>query len=739
MTTGYIGQPISRVDGPAKVTGVAKYAAEHNVEGLVYGVVITSAIARGRIVRIDASAALALPGVLQVLTHQNTPELATSAESWHDEVSPPGSPFRPLQDDEIRFSAQPIALVVAETFEMARYAASLVHVEYDRAPHETDLEALRARAHEPEPREGIPEPASRGDARSAFASAAFRHEAEYRVPAEHHNPMEMFGTTAIRHEDGTLTVYDKTQGVMNVHRYLCKVFGIPEDRLRVLSQYVGGAFGLGLRPQYPVLLAVLAATELQRSVRVSLTRQQMWGLGHRPMTLQRVSLGASQDGTLESMIHEAISETSRYEDYTEPVVQWAGSLYRCDNVAVNHNVVPLNVCTPCDMRAPGASWGLFALESAMDELAVACGIDPLELRLKNYSDRDQNADKPYTSKALRACYLQAAERFGWARRDPRPGSMRNGHQRIGWGMATGIWDAMQQSADAKAVLTPDGLLTVCSAAGDIGTGTYTIMTQIAAEMIGLPIDRVTFQLRDSSLPNAPVEGGSFTAATVGTAVHAVCGKLREQLLSMARDFDGSPLAGATLADVTFADGHIRSRSDPSRAIALTDVLRDANLEAIVEEATGEPSPKLEGYARHTHTAVFAEVEVDAHFGTTRVTRVVSAIAAGRALNPKTAHSQIMGSIVWGIGMALQEESVIDQNFGRFMTHNLADYHFPVNADVHDIEVIFIEEHDDIINALGVKGMGEPGLVGVAAAIANAVYHATGKRIRSLPITPDKLM
>jgi xanthine dehydrogenase YagR molybdenum-binding subunit len=740
MSTAYIGKPISRVDGPAKVTGRAKYAAENNVDGLTYGVVITSPIAKGTITHIDASSALALSGVLTVLSHENAPRLAEKDEDWSDEVAPPGSPFRPLQSAEIRFSAQPVALVVAETFELARYAASLVRIDYSSAPHETDLETRLEQDHQPKPRPGIPElPPPHGNPHAAFERAAVKHDAEYHVPAEHHNPMELYGATAVRNEDGRLTVYDKTQGAPNVHRYLCNVFGIDESELRVLSPYVGGAFGLGLRPQYPVVLAVMAARELQRSVRVSLTRQQMFGQGFRPMAWQRVALGASADGRLEAMVHHAIVATSRHEDYTEPILQLTGGLYRCDNIELSHEVVPLDFTTPCDMRAPGASWGLYALECAMDELAVAAGIDPLELRLRNYTDRDYLEDKPHTSKALRECYQQAADRFGWSRRDLRARSMREGNQLIGWGMATGRWEAMQVPATARAVLTADGRLTVSSATADIGTGTYTIMTQIAAELLGLPLDNVTFQLGDSRLPPAPVEGGSFSAASVGNAVKAVCDKLRARLLRAATEMKDSPLSGVKLADAVFADGYISVRDDPARAIALTDIMRQAALDRIDEEASAKPDTKLEKYARATHSAVFAEVKVDADFGTTQVTRVVSAIAGGRILNPKTAHSQIMGSIVWGIGMALEEESVVDQRFGRFMTRHLADYHFPVHADVHDIDVIFVEEHDDIINPLGVKGLGEPGLVGVAAAIANAVYHATGKRIRSLPITPDKLI
>ena len=694
MSTSPVGQPVNRVDGRAKVTGEARYAAEHNVPHLAHGYIVSSAIARGAITSIDARAALALPGVLHVFTHQNVKGLPRTNEAYRDEVAPVGSPFRPLYDEQIHFSGQPVALVVAETPELARHAAAMVRVDYARKGLQTDLERQRHAAYTPEYR--MAPPKARGDASHAFAAAPVQVDAEYRVPAEHHNPMEMFGATVVYHDDGSLTVYDKTQGVLNVRDYLCRIFGYRDTELRVVSPFVGGAFGSGLRPQYHVFLAVLAARELKHSVRVSLTRQQMFTFGHRPATWQRVKLGAARDGTLQALTHEAIAETSRFEDFTETVVNWSGMLYRCDNAAFDHKLAQLDVYTPMDMRAPGATWGVYALECAMDELAVTVRMDPLELRLKNYAERDGNENKPFSSKALRECYRQGAERFGWARRNPEPRSMRDGTALIGWGMATGAWEAMWEKASARAVLTADGKLTVSSATADIGTGTYTIMAQIAADALGLPIDNVTVQLGDSSLPEAPVEGGSWTAASVGSAVKAACDKVRERL-------------------------------------------RRGDVPPIDETVTVEPSKQQEQYGLYTHSAVFAEVKVDEDLGTVKVTRVVSAIAGGRILNPKTARSQIVGSVVWGIGTALEEESVMDHALGRFMTHNLADYHFPVHADVHDIDVIFVEEHDEVVNPLGAKGLGEIGIVGVAAAIANAVYHATGTRVRDLPISVGKLL
>jgi xanthine dehydrogenase YagR molybdenum-binding subunit len=741
MTTNYIGQPISRVDGRAKVTGQAKYAGEYNVPNLAYGVVVSSAIARGRIKKIDTSEALRVDGVLQVFTHENAPRTAWLDRSYREDVAPPGSPFHPLKDDEVVFSGQPIALVVAGNFELARYAASLIYIEYEPERHATDLTEKRDKAYKPKKREYIePPPKPRGNPDKAFANAPVQLEAEYSVPVEHHNPMEPFATTVVWEGDGKLTIYEKTQGSQNNQQYVCRVFGLSDDDVRLLSPYVGGAFGSGLRPQYQLFLAVMAARELKRSVRVSLTRQQMFTLGHRPQTLQRVALGAAADGKLEALIHEAFAETSQFEDYSENVVNWSGELYRCENVKLGYTVAQLDLNTPCDMRAPGAAWGLFALESAMDELSYKLRIDPLELRLRNYAEKDFSNDKPFSSKELRECYRQGAERFGWSRRTLEPRSMHDGESLIGWGLATGIWEAFQLPASAKAVLTAEGKLTASSATADIGTGTYTIMTQIAAETLGLAIEDVTFKLGDSTLPKAPVEGGSFTAATVGSAVKAVCEEVREKLFKLARKVKNSPIADAKLEDVTFADGYLRLHSDPSRGVSIADAMRLGGISSIEEEKSVQPDMSRQSkYTLHSHSAVFAEVKVDEDLGTIAVTRVVSAIAGGRILNPKTARNQIMGGVVWGIGMALEEESVIDQKFGRFMNHNLAEYHVPVNADVSDIDVIFVEEHDSIINPLGVKGLGELGIVGTAAAIANAIFHATGKRVRDLPITLDKLL
>ena len=730
----YIGTSTSRIDGHAKVTGAAKYASEHNVEGLAYAAVVTSTIAKGRIARIDTSEALRFEGVLDVLTHENRPPMARSTSAYKDDVAPEqGTPLRPLYDDKILFNRQPIALVLAEEWEIARFAASLVRVEYKPEPFATDLFAERDKAVKVEKPEK-----PRGKADKALAAAAVRHEAEYFIPIEHHNPMELYASTAVWEDGGKLTVYDKTQGVQNVQQYLCGIFNMEPDDVRVLSPYMGGGFGSGLRPQYQVVLAVLGAKALQRSVRLVLTRQQMYGLSYRPASIERLALGAKRDGTLDAITHEAIAVTSSYEDFSRNDTGWSGLLYKSEHAKYGHRLARLDLPTPSDMRAPGAATGVHGLECAMDEIAVALKLDPLELRLRCYSDRDQHDDIPYTSKKLRECYRQGAEAFGWHKRNPEPRSMRDGTELVGWGMASGVWEALQMPTAARILLTANGHAEVACSFSDIGTGTYTIAAQVAADELGLPLDNITVKLGDSSLPQAPVEGGSWGAASVAHAIAKTAVDVRTELLRAAKTMPNSPFAAAKPESVALFDGKLVDAKDHGRAVSIADVMRHGRLDRIERESTNS-FKEDNSHARNTHSAIFAEVKIDEELGVIRVTRVVGAVAAGRILNTKTARSQILGGVVWGIGMALHEETLIDHAFGRIMNANIAEYHMPVNADIHDIEVIFVEEPDELINPMGIKGVGEIGIVGVAAAIANAIYHATGKRVRDLPITLDKVM
>ena len=742
--TSGIGGSINRVDGLAKVTGQARYAAEHPVEGLLYGFVVSSGIAKGRVVSIYEAAARAVPGVAEIITHANRPDVAYLEYSFREDAGPPGHSFRALYDDKIMFSQQPVALVLADTFEAARYAASLIEVAYEAEPHNTDFgKAFEEKFLPKRKRATFHPPKNRGDAEKAFAEAPLKISEEYRMGPEHHNPMEMHASTVVWEGDGKITVHDKTQGSQNVQAYLALVFGFSAKDVRVLNPYVGGGFGSGLRPQYNVYLATMAAKMLERSVRVVLTRQQMFSHTYRPDAVQSVQLGATADGSLTSIINKATTSTSRFENNMEDVVIWGMMNYACENASGEYTIAPVDTYTSGDMRAPGAATGMTIFEMAIDEMAYKADLDPLQFRLLNYSDIDQMNELPFTSKALREAYAAGAEAFGWDKRSAAPRSMRDDRELVGWGVATGMWDAMFFKTSCSAKLSANGHLEIASATSDIGTGTYTVMTQVAADTLGLPADQITARLGDSDMPTAPLQGGSWVAASTGAAVQVACQAIGAKLLKAAADVPGHPFGGADIEDVSFIDGHIVLKKDVSLRVSYADAMRAAKLETIeVEEtASGGISGMISQMkkSRNTHSAVFVEVKVDEELGVVRVTRVVNAVAAGRIINPKTARSQILGGVVMGIGMALHEETFSDHRFGRFMNHNFAEYHIPVNADIHDIEVIFVEEPDPEVTPLGVKGLGEIGIVGTAAAVANAIYHATGKRVRSLPITIDKLL
>jgi xanthine dehydrogenase YagR molybdenum-binding subunit len=739
-----IGDPVNRFDGEAKVTGSARYAAEHFPPGLLYGWIVSSPLARGRVAGIDEAAARAVPGVVEVISHRNRRHLPWFDRSYKDEEAASGSPFRPLYDDKILFSGQPVALVVAENLEAARDAASLIRVSYESASHNTDFERAMAEQFSPKSlRNVVLGPHSRGDPDRALEQSPVRHTGTYRHAAEHHNPMEMHAATAIWEAGDRLTVYDKTQGTQNVQSYLAKLFGLNEDDVRVRSEFVGGAFGSGLRPQYHVFLAALAATMLRRPVRVGMTRQQMFTHVYRPPAVQSVALGAGANGSLNAIVNNVTHTTSRFERYTQVVANWGLMHYKCPNASGAYTLAPVDTYTPGDMRAPGAATGMNLFEIAMDELAYATGVDPLALRLVNYADKDAMYGRPFTSKALREALQAGAERFGWAARLPTPRSMREGRELVGWGMATGVWEAPFEKTAARARLAADGTLEVSCAMTDIGTGTATVMAQVAGDTLGVPLERIRVQLGDSELPEAPVEGGSSGAASAGAAVHLACLTVGAQLHKIAAGMTPSPIAGASFDDVVFGDGHMMVGINPARRVSLADLVRASGKDGIEAEQVAKPD--LSELAdtvlksKNTHSAVFAEVKIDEELPIVRVTRVVIAVAAGRIINPKTARSQVIGGAVMAIGMALHEETVMDHRLGRFMTHNFADYHIPVNADIPEIEVIFVTEPDTEVSPLGVKGVGEIGVVGTAAAVANAIHHATGKRVRSLPITVDKLL
>lgn len=711
MTTAVIGHPVSRVDGRQKVTGAATYAAEFDKSGQAYGAIVRSTIANGRIASIDSAAAERAPGVIAILTHRNAPRLAY--REHRAAVDPEvGERLQMLQSDRVSHQGQPIGLVIAETLEQVNHAATLVRVTYAPATGTTDItrvDPVLPTQQKTDQGEQRPPETRRGDPDGALAAAEVKTDQTYVIPRENHNPIEMHATIAAWDGDH-LTLWDKTQWVNNVADEIAAVFGIPAENVRVISPFVGGAFGSGLRTWPHVTLAALGARVAARPVKVMLSRREMYyGVGYRPHTVQRVALGASRDGLLAAIVHDGHQETSTYEEFSEALLNASRFLHACPNVVTRHRLARMNVHTPTYMRAPGEASGVFALECAMDELAVALNIDPVELRLRNEPAQDDFKKLPFSSRSTRECYRVAAERFGWSRRSPEPRSMRDGRWLIGWGMASATYPMNFAPASAMARLLPDGTAEVMSAASDMGPGTWTSMTQVAAETLGLSIDRVKFILGDTTLPKAPVHGGSMTMASVGSAVQAACRKVREDAL---------------------ARGGANDLSEALRRIG----------QPVEAHADTQPGDESKRFSMHSFGAVFMEVAVDPDLGETRVRRVVGAYGAGRIVNPKTTRSQCIGGMRGGIGMALMEHAVVDARNGRVPNANFAEYAVPVHADAPPVmEVVFVEEHDPHVNPLGVKGVGEIAMVGVAPAIANAIFHATGKRIRELPITPDKLL
>jgi xanthine dehydrogenase YagR molybdenum-binding subunit len=744
MKTASVGKPLDRVDGRRKITGTAPYAAELQHDHLAHAFLVQSTIAKGRIAAIDTAAAKGSPGVLAILTHENTPKFQQAGSG------PKGQPTQsgklgedrlPLADDVIHYAGQHVAVVVANTLEQARHAASLVKVRYQAAPPVLTIAEAEPTAYLPEKSFGRPLQHTRGDVDGALAApGAVKVEATYTTPVETNNPMEPSATVAVWNGDH-LTVADATQAVIGTRAVLAQAFGIPRENVRVLCPFTGGGFGCkGF--QWPhTLLAAMAAKVTRRPVQLNLTRQQMFtSVGHRPPTIQKMSLAAKKDGTLTAIRHETLQATSPVTEFIEACgLTTSKVLYACENVAIPHRLVRVNIGSPTPMRAPGDCPGSFALESSMDELADALGMDPVELRVKNHADKDPGEGKPWSSKHLKECYAEGAEKFGWKRRNPKPGAMKDGDLLVGWGMATALYPGNRRPASARVRLTPDGRALVQVATQDLGTGSYTIFTQVAADALGLPVERVTFELGDSDFPEAPVSGGSNTAASVSEAVIGAVAALKSKLVALAAADPESPLGGLRPEEVTMADGRLAVVGNPARGLSYTDLLKRARQPTIEAEAEVKPEDANKNYSIHSWGAQFCEVKIDPLLPRVQVTRWVSAIDVGRVLNAKLAKSQVMGGVVMGVGMALLEHTVYDPRTGLPVNANFADYPIPVNADIPEVEVHFVDRPDPIINTLGCRGVGEIGITGVAAAIANAVYHATGKRVRDLPITPDKLL
>ncbi|MGE8164401.1 xanthine dehydrogenase family protein molybdopterin-binding subunit [Paraburkholderia sp. NPDC080076] len=732
-----IGQPIDRTDGLLKVTGEARYAAEFPEARLAHAVLVTSTIARGTIASIDASRSQSLPGVLLVMTYQNAPRLPNGGKPT---LAPPaGRRLSLLQDNQIHYSNEPVAVVVADTLEHATDAARQLRIAYQSGAATVDFAQAKPNAHAPDKPQGRQTDTQRGSFDDGLQSGPVRVDATYTTPIEHHNPMEPHATMA--HWDGPqLTLYDSTQGVSGAAQAIAKTFGMSPGDVRVISPFVGGGFGCKGSSWSHVSLCAMAAKQTGRPVRLVLERPQMFGpVGARPRTEQHFVLAARRDGTLTAMRHDSISNTSVIEDWTETCCMVTRMLYAVPNQVTTHRIVPLNLGTPTFMRAPGETTGSFALESAMDELAAALKMDPLALRIKNYAEADPQENKPWSGKSLRECYQIGAEKFGWSRRTAAPRSMRNGGTLIGMGMATATYPANRSEASAIARILPDGTAMVASGTQDLGTGTYTVMTQVAADALGFAPENIRFALGDSSLPRAPGSGGSQSAASVSPAVRDAASQARSQLIALALADQASPVHGIALDDITVENGWVMSRSQPGKRDPAAAIIARSGGKPIEASTTVKPGDEKQKYSLHSFGAVFAEVHVDADLGTIRVARVVGVYDVGRVLNQKTARSQLMGGIVWGVGAALQEETSLDTRYGRFTNANLAEYHVPVNADIGSLDISFIDRPDPYINSLGVRGIGEIGITGVPAAIANAVYHATGVRVRDLPITLDKVL
>lgn len=639
--------------------------------------------------------------------------------------------------DRIYFYGQPVAIAIAETLEQAEEAASLIRVEYQESEPNLSVERV-IEANELVPFPDRPDQ-TRGNPQAAFNNSEVSVDANYVVAVEHHNPIEPHATIALWSED-KLTVYDKTQWVTSVQQQLSSAFGISLEDVNVISPFVGGAFGNALRVWQNTFIASMAAKVVNRPVKLVLSRKQNFTItGHRPYTWQRIALGANQDGTLSSIIHEAIGETATFELFAENVLDATRLLYACPNVKTQYRLAELDISAPTPMRGPGDAQGSFALESALDELAYKLNIDPVELRLINYAERDPESDLPWSENALKECYQKGAERIGWNRRNPEPRSMSENGILIGYGMASATYPMNWRESVARVKILQDGTAIVQSAASDMGPGTYTAMTTIASEYLGIPSDRITFELGNTNFPNAAVHGGSTTVASVGSAVKATCEKARSQALALAKQLPNSPLARTKNNDLKAIDGKLSDRNNPSSSISYADILAQTNNESITAEATSAPGNEKQQYSMHSFSATFVEVRIDEMLGDINVRRVVSAVDVGKIINPHTSKSQTIGGVVGGIGMALQEHTYQDNRYGNYVNANLGEYLVPVNADTPQIEAIFCGEPDYNANPLGARGIGEIAIVGTAAAVANAIYHATGKRVRDLPITPDKVI
>ena len=764
-TPGTVGQPLSRIDGRAKVTGAAKYSAEYNqVPGLVHAVLKTSDVALGRVTGIDASAAQREPGVLAIFTHQNLPKpaLTPATGQGREAIGPSGQmTFLPLQSDQIFYAGQPVAVVVADTLEHAQQAAAKLRVTIAPEAPIASYQDPKAQLFNPFKDYNGGVQGTRGKAGEAFAAAPVQLTATYKHATNHHNPMEPGATVAHWEASDRLTVYDTVQGVAWHQQALSAYLGLPQDHVRVITKYLGGGFG-GKSAIWPhTVLAALAAKAVGRPVKLVLTRPQMFtSMGHREDQEQTLRVGATREGKLLALLHEKTSTTSPWDNYAETNANIIEMLYACPAFEATTKLARANVMTATWMRAPGESPGSFAIESAMDDLAYQLNIDPIEIRLRNYADKDPSTGRPWSSKSLKECYQRGAELFGWNKRNPKNGQTRDGKTLVGYGMATGSYPVHNGQGNARVRLYADGHAVVQAGATDIGTGTYTIITQVAADCLGIAPEKVRFELGDSALPTTILSGGSMGAGTYASSVYVAVQDLWQKLTKVAVQDARSPLFRAKPADVEVVQGRLQLKGNPAKGEDFATLMKRGNMTDLEGSGLGRYGAGYEStqaratangksddagrddpghHAMHSFGAHFCEVQVDPELGTVRVTRWVSVIGGGRILNPKTARSQIMGGAIMGIGAALMEQTVRDPHLARYTNASLADYHVPVNADIPDMRVEFIDEHDPYINAMGVKGIGEVAIVGSMAAVGNAIFHATGRRLRDLPMTPNKVL
>ena len=734
-----IGEPISRADGRLKVTGRAVYTADIPLADVAHAVMVHSTIANGRTVSIDTRTAEKAPGVLAVFTHRNMPRMNPTPKPW-SHLHPHGQGYLPLQDDKIHYAGQPIALVVATTRDQAMHAATLAAVQYqaDRAVffnRETAKEAVDP------PQFLWPVATSVGDAENGIREGVLRIAQTYTTSDRHHNQMEPHATVAAWDADGALTLYETTQHIFGAKELVSIVLGMPLEKITVVSHFLGGGFG-GKAYVWPhTLLTAIAARALNRPVRIQLTRAQMYSMvGHQPATIQTIELAADGRGKLTGIRHESTSPTPVFDNYIEYAAMASRHLWAAGaGIATNHKVVHVNRNTPTAMRSPHEALGHFALESAMDELAYAAGVDPVQLRLLNDSETDPLSGRPFSTRAIRKCLAEGGARFGWDKRTPAPRSMRDGRYLIGQGMAGAIYTHWRWPANARVTLKSDGSALVEAGMHELGTGTYTVMQQVAADALGLAPEKVTVRLGDTRLPASHASIGSATMANAGASVMLAAKAVRDKAIELALAGREPLGAGSAPGDIVVDDGTL---SFPMKKASITyaELLARNSMSELVADGNYDPVEEANGpKAVFSFAAVFAEVRVDPDLGLVRLNRFVGAYDAGRIINPKTARSQAIGGIIWGVGQALLEQSETDPTTGRYLSRNYSGYLVPTNADIPEVEVLFVGEFDQEASPLGAKGLGELTAVSVAPAIANAVYHATGERIRDLPITVEMVL